>query len=435
MKALIMAGGKGTRLIELTKDMVPKPMIMLNNKPLLQYAIDNLIKYNIDEIYISVGYQHNKIIDYFGNGEQLGVKINYIIEEEPLGSGGALYYLKGKVKGDFVVCMGDALFDIDIPKMLQYHKDNNADITMLTHPNSHPYDSDLIICDDNNRVVKIDKKNNVRNFYYKNNVNAGFFIVNANTLAYFDVLKKVNMEGDFINQLINDNKNVFAYHSTEYIKDVGTPKRYYGALEDIKNGLVDSKNLENKQKAIFLDRDGTINKYNGFITKPEALQLIDDASKAISMINNSKYLAIIISNQPVVARGECTFAQENEIMNKLETDLGKEGAYVDAIYYCPHHPHKGYEGEVKELKIVCDCRKPSIGLINKAVLEYNLDLKDCYIIGDTNTDIMTGINAGIPQIRVPSQIVEDTIVEPTYKARNLVDAVQFILNKEWLWKR
>ena len=425
-----MAGGKGTRLIELTKDMVPKPMIMLNNKPLLQYAIDNLIKYNIDEIYISVGYQHNKIIDYFGNGEQLGVKINYIIEEEPLGSGGALYYLKGKVKGDFVVCMGDALFDIDIPKMLQYHKDNNADITMLTHPNSHPYDSDLIICDDNNRVVKIDKKNNVRNFYYKNNVNAGFFIVNANTLAYFDVLKKVNMEGDFINQLINDNKNVFAYHSTEYIKDVGTPKRYYGALEDIKNGLVDSKNLENKQKAIFLDRDGTINKYNGFITKPEALQLIDDASKAISMINNSKYLAIIISNQPVVARGECTFAQENEIMNKLETDLGKEGAYVDAIYYCPHHPHKGYEGEVKELKIVCDCRKPSIGLINKAVLEYNLDLKDCYIIGDTNTDIMTGINAGIPQIRVPSQIVEDTIVEPTYKARNLVDAVQFILNKE-----
>lgn len=432
MKALIMAGGKGTRLIELTKDMIPKPMIMLNNKPLLQYAIDNLIKYNINEIYISVGYQHNKIIDYFGNGEKLGVKINYIIEEEPLGSGGALYYLKGKVKGDFVVCMGDALFDIDIPKMLQYHKDNNADITMLTHPNSHPYDSDLIICDDNNRVVKIDKKNNVRNFYYKNNVNAGFFIVNANTLAYFDVLKKVNMEGDFINQLINDNKNVFVYHSTEYIKDVGTPKRYYGALEDIKNGLVDSKNLENKQKAIFLDRDGTINKYNGFITKPEALQLIDDASKAISMINNSKYLAIIISNQPVVARGECTFAQENEIMNKLETDLGKEGAYVDAIYYCPHHPHKGYEGEVKELKIVCDCRKPSIGLINKAVQEYNLDLKDCYIIGDTNIDIMTGINAGIPQIRVPSQIVEDVIVEPTYKARNLVDAVQFILNKERL---
>lgn len=432
MKALIMAGGKGSRLIELTKDMIPKPMIMLNNKPLLQYAIDNLIKYNINEIYISVGYQHNKIIDYFGNGEKLGVKINYIIEEEPLGSGGALYYLKGKVKGDFVVCMGDALFDIDIPKMLQYHKDNNADITMLTHPNSHPYDSDLIICDDNNRVVKIDKKNNVRNFYYKNNVNAGFFIVNANTLAYFDVLKKVNMEGDFINQLIIDNKNVFAYHSTEYIKDVGTPKRYYGALEDIKNGLVDGKNLENKQKAIFLDRDGTINKYNGFITNPEALQLIDDASKAISMINNSKYLAIIISNQPVVARGECTFAQENEIMNKLETDLGKEGAYVDAIYYCPHHPHKGYEGEVKELKIVCDCRKPSIGLINKAVQEYNLDLKDCYIIGDTNIDIMTGINAGIPQIRVPSQIVEDVIVEPTYKARNLVDAVQFILNKERL---
>lgn len=427
MKALIMAGGKGTRLVKLTKDLLPKPMIKLNGKPLLQYAIESLKKYGIDEVFVSVGCQSEKIIEYFGDGKNFGIKINYIVENEPLGSGGALYYLKGQVDGDFVVCMGDALFDIDISRMLQFHKKNNAMITLLTHPNSHPYDSDLIICDNKNRVLSIDKKDSTRNYYYKNNVNAGFFVVNSKALYFFNTLKKVNMEADFVNQLLKDNQRVFAYHSTEYIKDVGTPSRYYGALEDLANNLIEKKNLTNKQKAIFLDRDGTLNKYKAFVRTPEELELVEDVSVALKLINKSEYLAIVVSNQPVIARGECTFEQVDTIMNKLETELGKDGAFLDGIYYCPHHPHSGYEGEVKELKIVCGCRKPNIDLLKKAEQDFNLDLSKCYIIGDSNVDINTGINAGIPQIKVSSELKEETTIEPTYSAKNLTDAVEYIL--------
>lgn len=424
-----MAGGKGTRLVEITKNLLPKPMVELDGKPLLLRAIESLKKNGVDEVYISVGFLHDVIMDYFGDGKKFGVKINYIVEDEPLGSGGALYYLKNKVDDNFVVCMGDALFDIDISKMLEYHKKHDALATLLTHPNCHPYDSDLVVTDKDGKVLKIDKKGSERNYFYKNNVNAGFFIINPSALYYFDHLKQVSMENDFIKTLIEDGKTVVAYKSSEYIKDVGTPERYYAGLTELRGGLVEKKCLRNKQKAIFFDRDGTLNEYNDFIRTPEELRLVGDAAEALKLVNSSEYLAIIISNQPVIARGECTFSEVENIFNKLETELGRSGVYVDGRYYCPHHPHKGFAGEVESLKIDCNCRKPKIGLIERAVKDFNLELDKCYMIGDSNADILTAKNAGIPSIRVPSGHVEEEKEQASYDAKNLTDAVKYILKE------
>ena len=430
LKAFIMAGGKGTRLREITKDLLPKPMVMLKGKPLLQYAIESLRANGVDEVFISIGYMKDKIIEYFGEGERFGVKINYITEEEPLGSGGALFYVKDKMDSDFIVCNGDALFEIDIARMLEFHKKHNAIATLLTHPNSHPFDSDLIMTDKENRVLEINKKGTVRDFYYKNNVNAGFFIINPKALYYFDTLKNVSMENDFIRKLIEDGKSVYAYKSPEYIRDVGTPERYYSATKDIDNGLPMKKCLKNKQKAIFLDRDGVINEYVGYLRDEKQFKLIGDVADSLKRLNKSGYLAIVVSNQPVIARGECSFEMQDIIMNKMETLLGECGAFVDGVYYCPHHPHSGFEGEVKELKFDCECRKPKIGMLLKAVEDYNLDLSKCGIIGDTNVDIMTGKNAGIVQIRVPSTSVDEYIEPCTYVAENFTDAIDFVLEAE-----
>ena len=156
MKALIMAGGKGTRLTEITKNLLPKPMVELNEKKLLEYAIDNLIEYGVDEIFLSIGFMHEVIEEYFSK-KQYPAKIHFIVEDEPLGSGGALYLIKNQLDDDFVVCNGDALFNINIKKMLDFHKSKNSIATLLTHPNYHPYDSDLIICDESDKVLKIDK--------------------------------------------------------------------------------------------------------------------------------------------------------------------------------------------------------------------------------------------------------------------------------------
>ena len=115
---------------------------------------------------------------------------------------------------------------------------------------------------------------------------------------------------------------------------------------------------------------------------------------AIRKINEAGYLAIVVTNQPVIARGEVSFEELEEIHNKMETLLGKEGAYLDAIYYCPHHPHKGYEGERPELKIECDCRKPKPGMLFKAAEDFNIDLSQSWMIGDGENDVKAGINAG-----------------------------------------
>lgn len=210
---------------------------------------------------------------------------------------------------------------------------------------------------------------------------------------------KVDLDRQLLKPLSGSGK-MFCYDSPEYVKDMGTPDRFHQVEEDFKAGRVSAKNLSNRQKAVFLDRDGTINKYVGFLRNINDFELIDGVAEAIKKINASGYLAIVVTNQPVIARGEVTFQKLEEIHNKMETELGLQGAYLDAIYYCPHHPHKGYEGEVPELKIECDCRKPKPGMLLKAASEYNIDLSQSYMIGDDEIDIKAGLAAGCKSILV-----------------------------------
>ena len=175
---------------------------------------------------------------------------------------------------------------------------------------------------------------------------------------------------------------------------MGTPDRYYETESDIKSGKVHARNLSQKQKAIFLDRDGTINKSNGFITKPEQFELSEGASEAIKKINKSGYLAIVVTNQPVIARGDCTFEELDLIHAKMETELGKEGAFIDGIYYCPHHTDKGFPGERAEYKCDCNCRKPKTGLFEMASRDFNIDLSQSFMIGDSKKDVEAGQKAG-----------------------------------------
>lgn len=237
-------------------------------------------------------------------------------------------------------------------------------------------------------------------------MNAGLHVINPKVLELVginaDSVGKVDANGkpvkvDLDRQLLKPlagTGKMFCYDSPEYVKDMGTPERYYSVCKDCEESRISAKNLKNKQKAIFLDRDGTINKYVGFLRNIDDFELIDGVAEAIRKINESGYLAIVVTNQPVIARGEVSFEELEEIHNKMETLLGKEGAYLDAIYYCPHHPHKGYEGERPELKIECDCRKPKPGMFFKAAEDFNIDLSQSWMIGDGENDVKAGINAG-----------------------------------------
>lgn len=434
MKAVIQAGGKGTRISEITGDVIPKPMLEISGYPILYHQMMNLKKNGITDITVIIGHLGNVIKDYFGDGKQFGLNISYVEEDpqKPLGTAGSLYFLKDKLKENFVFLLADVFIDIDFEKMEQYHIANNADVTLLTHPNGHPFDSDLVV-EEGGVVKAFDYKSNDRTTYnYKNLVNAGVMIFSPSVFKYLTELRKYNYEKDIIVPLINDGK-VVSYKSSEYAKDMGTPERYRRVQEDYNSGICDAKNLANKQKAIFLDRDGTINEYVGFLRKEEDFRLIPGVSEAIKKINNSGYLAIVVTNQPVIARGEVTEEELEEIHKKMETLLGLDGAYIDDIYYCPHHPDKGFEGEIPELKIECDCRKPKTGMLEKAAREHNIDLSSSIMIGDSTLDIKMAENAGMQSILLKTgQKGEDGKYEvsPTLIAEDLNDAINKIICKK-----
>jgi mannose-1-phosphate guanylyltransferase / phosphomannomutase len=391
MIAVIMAGGKGTRLRSVAND-IPKPMVSIAGKPILERQIDELKAFGISDFIIVIGYLGNVIKDYFKDGRDFGVSISYIVETEPLGSGGALFYLKGQIKEDFLLVFGDIVFSIDWSRFIFFHKEHAATISLLCHPNSHPYDSDLVMTDNQSCVIGIDSKNNVRDYFYQNIVNAGVYVLSPDIFSFFPNLEKRDFERDVLLKAIVG-KSVYAYSTSEYLKDAGTPDRYEEINADIVNGIVAKKNLKYKQKCIFLDRDGTINKYVGLVKNAGQFELLPGVGEAIKRINGSEFLCIVITNQPVVARGDTTFQELQKIHNKMETLLGKEGAYLDGVYFCPHHPDKGFVGEVPELKIACECRKPKIGLLLKAQQKYNIDLQESFFIGDSNIDVETGQNA------------------------------------------
>lgn len=391
MKVVIMAGGKGTRIASINSD-VPKPMIEVDGKPILQYQIECLVRQGFQEITLVIGYLGNIIKEYFKDGKDFGANISYICEEIPLGTAGALFFLKNCISEDFLLMNGDSILDVDIDRFRNVHLNNSGLVTILTHPNSHPYDSGVIVADENGLVrdwlTKEDKR-----IWYKNRVNAGLHMISPKLLERFVKVEKKDLDRDILKPLIGE-KQLYIYDSPEYIKDMGTPDRYYAVIQDIHSGLVQNRNLSQKQKAIFLDRDGTINKDVGFLKNIDDFELIEGVAEAIRLINQSGYLAIVVTNQPVIARGDVSIAELQEIHNKMETLLGNEGAYLDDVIYCPHHPDKGYMNERPEYKLVCNCRKPKPGMLIAAATKYNIDLSQSWMVGDSNNDVEAGHNAG-----------------------------------------
>jgi D,D-heptose 1,7-bisphosphate phosphatase len=308
------------------------------------------------------------------------------------------------------------MLDVDFNRFIRFHQQHQAWASLMVHPNGHPFDSSLLVTEvlppqekggmpiETQRVLKWMNKEDERT-YYRNCVNAGIEIISPMLLEevrknyvprHPETPDKIDLDRDVLKPHISSGK-IFAYHTPEYIKDMGTPERFYETERDIRNGKPTKRNLKNKQKAIFLDRDGTINVKKGFLTKAEDFELIEGVAEAIHQINLSEYLTIVVTNQPQIARGDCSFEELQMIHNKMEADLGLLGSFIDGIYYCPHHTDKGFPGERIEYKCNCDCRKPKPGMLLQAATDFNIDLSQSYMIGDSDHDVKAGEAAGCKQ--------------------------------------
>ncbi len=403
MKTVIMAGGKGTR-IQAAASGVPKPLVAVAGKPVLEREIECLREQGFCDLILTVSFLSEQIMSYFGDGSTFGVHIDYFVEEQPLGNAGALFALQGQLTEDFLLLNADTVLSVDFSRFAEYHKKRKGLVTLFTHPNDHPYDSGLILANKEKMVHTWITKEAAHPRWYQNRVNAGIHMISPEIFRESEITKildekkkdgktyKVDLDREILRPLCTTGR-VYCYDSPEYVKDLGTPERLAEVCEDYRRGIVDAKCLKKEQRAIFLDRDGTLNRYVGFLREEEDFHLLDGVSEAVRAINKSGYLAIVVTNQPVIARGEVTEEQLYTIHCKMETLLGNGGAYLDAIYYCPHHQDKGFDGEVPELKIDCDCRKPKPGLLIRAAEEFHIDLENSWMIGDQESDIMAGKRA------------------------------------------
>lgn len=428
--AVIAAGGKGTRLQSVNGE-IPKALTKINDTAILEFQISQLLDYGVTEIHLLLGYKGDDIFRFITQLEKFErISFKFHHEKYPLGSGGALLEHRKQLPDEYFFIYCDILFDLNLEKFAEYHKRKQADITLLVHPNDHPYDSDLLEVDINNRVTKLHAHPHTSETFPGNLVNAAMYIVKNQVLT---ILPQRGKNIDFAQHLLPDimNKkehNIYSYKSHEFAKDIGTPERLEGSTRKIVNNI--SQNKLNKP-VIFLDRDGTINEINQgeYITNPEQIKLIAGAANAIKRIRDLGYYVMVITNQPVIARGEVDAKKLKEIHNRLEWELGLEGAYVDEIYYCPHHPDKGYKNEISELKINCECRKPGTLLLEMAENYIDIDKKVSWFVGDSQVDVDCGQSYGIQTCLItPDNALGD--VQATMYKTSLADFASFLEKKE-----
>ncbi len=393
-RVVIIAGGKGTRIASVASE-IPKAMIPVCGKPVLERQIEMACRQGFTEITLLIGHLGDLIKDYFGDGSQWGVHIDYYHERTPLGTAGALAEIRHLLTEDYFVFYGDTVMDIDMACMLEFHRQRHADATLYLHPNDHPYDSDLVVTSPDGRVTSFLHKPHPEGSVYHNLVNAALFIFSPRVTETIARGVKSHIEKDILPRCLDRGMRLYGYVSTEYVKDMGTPQRYEQVTEDWRSGRVESMRRTNKRKAIFLDRDGVLNEDCGLVYQPGQVSLIEGVAESLQLIHRHGFLAVVVTNQSVIARNLCSFEELDIINQTLETLLGKKNAYIDALYYCPHHPDGGYPEERKEYKVSCSCRKPAPGLLLKAAEDLNIDLSQSVMIGDRESDSEAGVRAGV----------------------------------------
>lgn len=423
MDAVILAGGKGTRL-GLTD--IPKPMVDFDGLPLIHRQLLALAQFGgFEKVYILSGYLGEVIIDYFSTITFTSFELVHVKEEHPKGTAGALLQLKNVLSDRFVVLYGDTFFDIDFKRFIEFdQRINCAYGTLFIHPNDHPYDSDLVELNEH-KVKRFLPKPHKEGAEPRNFANAAFYVLSTKIFELPTAFEHKDLGRDVFP--VVPEEGFAAYLSTEYIKDIGTPQRLESAVNMFKSGLIAAKNLRNAQKALFLDRDGVINyEKEPFITQ-ENFELYEDVAEFLIEARQKGYLLFIVTNQPSIAKGFITFEHLERIHQKLERLLLDSGVFVDEIKFCPHHPESGHDGEVKALKIPCECRKPGTKMIDELIAHYHIDPNNSWMIGDRYTDIQAGINAHLSTILVErglngndKYLYKDT--QPIHHCKSLIQA-------------
>jgi D,D-heptose 1,7-bisphosphate phosphatase len=374
-QAVILAGGLGTRLGDLTRQ-TPKPLLPIKGVPFLEYLLWNLKRYGITKILLSVGYLSTEIIKNFGNGKDHGISIDYVIEEKPAGTGGALWLAREKLDEIFLVLNGDTLFDINyFDLILLLEREASQAAVALSHVPDKARFGDIHL--DKNRIISFNEKSGTGEGF----INGGVYALRREVLEQVSKIP-CSLEKDVFPILASEGKIVGKPYQGFFI-DIGLPESFQEAGKILP--------FWKKKPAVFLDRDGVINVDKVYVHRPKDFLWIEGASEGIKWLNDRGYLVIVITNQAGIARGYYSEKEFLEFSNWINEQLQHFGAHIDATYYCPHHPTEG----IGKYRRICNCRKPAPGLIKSALEVWDINTQKSIVIGDKESDLKAAEAAGL----------------------------------------
>jgi len=436
MRAVIIAGGLGTRARTMTGDRIPKALLPVAGVPIIFRQLRTLRREGITNVTVLAGHLgHQLLVPLAEETRTLGIALDVLVENEPLGTAGCLSAL-GAASQDTFLVNGDMLFDLALDALQTFHQTSNAAITIVVHPNDHPRTSDLVAATDG-LVSAIHPRDVTRTEDYRNLVPSGLYLAAPDFFTHIGKAQKSDMIKDALPRLLAAGVHIAAYNTPEYIRDVGTPSRHATAEQDITSGKVAALNIRNKRPAIFFDCDGVLNQEPGNpgVVRPDDVVLIPGAAGAVAAARAAGFLAVAVTNRAQVARGLITFDGLDHILGRLEALLTEHGGVLDRIYFCPHHPDSGFPGEVPALKIQCECRKPGTLLFRRAIDELPIDKDHSVGIGDSLRDVGAARALGIWSYGVRTGYgcrdaarYPGALPVPDLMFENVVEAVAFCLS-------
>lgn len=396
-----LLGGKGTRLEKITKGLIPKPLVKLNDISLVEQQIIHLLRFGCKDFIWVCHYMHQLFEE---EKERLLLKYGLLIdsieiykEYVPLGTFGSLYsVIENNIEEDFLVLYGDIIVNFDLYRFYENFKIfKNSDTHIYTRFSTHPDDSDKISIDENNYISKFISKKDLASPEHPSTTTSGIYI--AKKSFFYKLRNWSGQNCDLYSEVLPQDSHLIkasAYQASEFILDIGTEERYKEAINLLQSQDFIQKSYLFSKPALLLDRDGVIIKKKGYITDENDVEFNNELIKVISILRKKGILIGIITNQPHVSQGRLNDFKHNLIKNFIIKKLALKEA-IDFYYECKHYPEKGYPDEVEYYKKSCYCRKPRTGLIQKAIHDHNIDISRSYFIGDNDTDIFAGENCFI----------------------------------------
>jgi histidinol-phosphate phosphatase family protein len=372
----------------MTNDRIPKALLPVSGVPIIFRQMRILQREGITRLSVLAGHLSSQLEQALApEAQRLGLVLDVIIEHVPLGTAGCLTGL-GYPTDDTFIVYGDILFDILLAPLHQFHRSKNALLTLVAHPNDHPRTSDLII--EHDGVVKnILPLGRNREHDHRNLVPSGLYLASPPFFGKVERDIKADMICDLLPRLVASGARLAVYNTPEYLRDVGSPARHQLAERDLAAGRVETMNLAHARPALFFDCDGVLNEEpgdKGAVTADD-VNIIPGAGCALRRAREAGLFTIAVTNRPQVAKGFVTLEGLEHIFGRLEALLAQDGGILDRIYFCPHHPERGFPGEITELKIKCECRKPGTLLFRRAFAELPIDKGRSAMIGDSFRDI------------------------------------------------